>query len=299
MARARILPHLELSQDSVTWGDWWVRINGRRILAGKRVDGWDYATPITFELQPSVSTDQALASCGLTSLRDIDVVLLAESPHTGRRFTVSRNVEALAENGGVLPLELPPEQIARSVVLSAFLVLGRMMTPRDDDVAWRRGARLAQSSRETVWLEGDAPRFPTEAVAFSSVGLEGALWDLDISFTDLDESFLSTVRLLVNTEHPAADMLLDEAHPGFPNAHSVLEIDIARRLIHCLATDDALRGDLARPVWQEGSTREVLETIAETVFGSNLISITELAKGDPRRFERKLQSRFDLFGGHR
>lgn len=298
MARVRLLPHREIPPTAVTWGDWWVRINEQRMLAGKRVNGWDYATPISFELQPSVAVEAALASSGLPSASDIDVVLLAESPHTGHRFTAARNLVELSGDAGVLELVLPPDRIARSISLSACLTLSRTSPPIDDR-AWKRGARLAQSDRVTVWLEGDAPRFPTEAVAFNALGLEPALWDLDLSFTDLDESFLSTVRLLVNTDHPSAEMLLDENHPGFASARSVLELDIARRLIRTVADDEGLQADLTRPNWQEGSVREVLEQMAEGVFGSNLSAITQLFNSDQRRFERRLQHRFDFLSGAR
>lgn len=296
MARARVLPHREISSGSVVWGDWWARINGQRILAAKRVNSWDYSTPLSFELQPSVDADEALATSGLTALDEIDLVLLAECPSTGHRFTATRNLRTLSETGEVLSLDLPPDRVARFVVLTASLVLTREGRAGRDDIAWKRGARLAQSSRTTVWLEGDAPRFPTEAVSFAALGLEAALWDLDTSFTDLDESFLSTVRLLVNTGHPAHEMLLDEAHPGFSNSHSVLEIDLTRRLILRVANDDGLRADLERHSWQEGSVREVLEGISDVVLGSDLRAVTELARQNPRALERKLQSRFEIFG---
>lgn len=298
MARVRLLPHRQILASAVTWGDWWVRINDQRLLAGARVQDWDYATPLSFELQPSVDVDVALESSGLTADSDIDVVLLAESPTTGRRFTSARNLVDLAGDGGVLTLKLPPKEIARFITLSAFLVLSNTKSP-DDDTAWKRGARLAQSDRSTVWLEGDAPRFPTEAVAFSALGLEPALWDLDVSYTDLDESFLATVRLLVNTEHPSAESLLDESDPGFPAIRSVLELDIARRLILSVANDEGLRTDLSRRKWHEGSVREALEQMADGVLGSDLSSLAQLSEHDPRRFERRLQHSFDFLAGRR
>lgn len=297
MAKVRILPHLEAAGDAIIWGPWWVRINGQRKLAGKRVDNWDYATPVSFELQPSVDPELLLESTGLESLVDIDVVLLIECSSTGNRFTTTRNLASLTDaQTSIVAIEPSSAQMALSVVLTAHLVMARTTVPTSLDTAYKHGSRLASSARETVLLEGDSPRFPTEAVSFSALGLEKALWDLDISFADLSEPFLSGVRLLVNAEHPSAEMLLDDEDAGFLLAHSALELDIVRRLILRVAADEGLRDDLASSTWQDGSVRAVLEELADTFLASDLNSIVELSRHDPRRFERRLQHRFELFG---
>lgn len=295
MARLRLLPHREASEEAVVWGPWWARLNGKRIPVDERLEGWDYATPVSFELQPSIDTEQLLSSTGLPDVKLCDVVLLVECSYTTQRFLARRNLKELVDaSTNVIEVQTDSAEIARAVRLSAHIVLNTHL-PKSGSTAYRQASRLAQSPATTVWLEGDAPRFPTEALPFSALKLEPALWDLTLSFVDLDDAFLSGVRLLVNTEHPAADMLLDEEHPHFQLAQSALKVDICRQLVAYVARDPGLTEAVARHGWSEGSVGATLSAMTETFLGSDLASCIEMYRQDPRRFERRLQDGFDLF----
>lgn len=300
MTKLRILPHREISVDAIQWGSWWVRINGKRLPVEKRIDGWDYATRLVLELQPSIDPKLVLESTGLASLTDIDLVLLCECTSTGRRFMASSRLDRLmSDPSNIVILEPPPDEIAKSVKLSAHLVLNRTIPDSTDpDTAQRRGSRLAHFPSQTVWLEGESPRFPTAAVPFSDLSMEGALWDLSISFNDLDEPFASGVRLLINTEHPSAEILLDAERPDWPLAQSALKVDIARQLFIHVSQEESLNRRLDPPSWPEGSVGASLASMAEVFLGSDLASSIEMVRADTRRFERRLQERLDLFRSH-
>jgi hypothetical protein len=255
--------------------------------------GWDYASELIFELQPSFDLEMIGAQTGLSDPRLMDVVLLADCSATGARFSTSRQLmDVLQSDSNLITLEPTSGEFADSIRLSAHLALNR--TVAVDDSQFRVGSRLAWSDVLTVRLEGDSPRFPTEAVPFSALSLDDAAWTLQISFTDLHESFMGGVRLLINTEHPAADSLLDPTTPGWSVTQSVLRTDIARQLIVHVAFEEF---DLSEHTWPEDSVRDVLENLTDLFLGSDLASTARLARSDYARFERRLQSRFDLLRG--
>lgn len=295
MAGMRILPHREADPAAVHWGPWWIHLNGSRELADEMVTGWDYSTPISFELQPSADEELFLESTGLNSLRQCDVVAICECVTTGYRFEARRSLADLIISADkILAIEPPLGTLAHKVTLFATIVLAQSAPASVDDIASSRGARLAASSRHNVSLEGAGARFPTEAVNFSSLGFPSALWSLHCDFSDAEEPFTSSVRLLINTEHARSDALLDPTHTDHRLLSSALEVDIVRRLVRAAAREDVqFRG---KQSWHEGSTGAALENLADLYFGRTLHELITLRRADPDAYERTLQARMNLFG---
>lgn len=297
MTKVRILPHRTAASDAVHWGAWWVRMGGKRLPVEDRLKGWDYATAVTFELQPTVDLELLMASTGIQDPSAFELLALLDCPATNQRFIARRMVEQTEDDeSNILALEPPPGEIADVVRLSAHVVLARSLPESTDGAATRVGSRLGQTHVHTLRLEGEASRFPTEAVAFSAIGLESAAWTMQCKFTDLDDSFLGGVRLLVNTEHPASELLLDSEAVEARAAQSMLRMDVARQLLLHVALDPNLIVDTRRE-WPEGSVRYVLETMTDLFLGMNLATTLEFARGDLVGFERRLQDRFELLKG--
>lgn len=298
MAQARILPHREADPESVEWGSWWVHINGDRQVAGPIIDGWDYSTPASFELQPSVVEDLFLTSTGQPSLWNCDVVALVECPSTGYRFSGRRSLAELATGSEKLVVVEPPlGSIAEKVILSAQIVVARDSTPPADDVAHRRGAKLLGSARHALQLEGSGARFPTDAVPFSQMRYPAALWTVHADFADPEEPFNAAVRLFINTEHPRAQALVDTTHPEHELLSSALETDLVRQLLRAAAEQQER---FERPQsWPEGSVGAALESMSGLFFGDSLSKLIAMQRMDPPAFDRLLHSRMNLFGGRK
>lgn len=297
MANVKVLPHRIADPAAVDWGTWWLRVNGDRRPSEQLLDGWDYSTPLTFEVQASIDAVDFLESTGLDELADCEIVALVECPTTGYRFEARRSLADLANAADkLLVVEPPLGTLAVKVLLSQFIVLSRSITPSADDVAWQRGARLASGPSRSVTLEGSAARFPTEAVAFSTLRFPEALWSLQSSWLDAEDAFTASIRLFVNTEHPRAEALLDTAHPEHGLVHSALELDIVRQLLVRAQADREQFRDSQRP-WPEGSTGAALENLTDLFFGTAVYEMLTLQRTDPETFERMLQARLDLFGG--
>jgi hypothetical protein len=124
------------------------------------------------------------------------------------------------------------------------------------------------------------------------LGLEDAPWTLQLRFDDLTESFMGGVRQLINSDHPAAELLLDEELPGATLAQSVLRMDVARQLLLHVALDPAYGTDEVG--WPEGSVGAALQAMSKLYLSSDLTPVLQLARSDLVTFERQVQSGFGL-----
>lgn len=188
----------------------------------------------------------------------------------------------------------PPGVLAERVRLSAHVVLNRTL-PAVGNRAVRQSSRLAESPVRIVVLEGDLHRFPTETVSFAALRLEPAAWAVRLEYGSLSDSFVGSVRLLLNADHPAAEVLLDVSEERGGVLHSVLRIDVARQLLMTVAADEFLDlADMDSSTAEEGSLRAGLEALTATFLSMDLQSAIDMARRDPARFERNLQVGFEF-----
>jgi hypothetical protein len=292
---SRLLPHMSVRGDAVQWGNWWVELDGRRELVSDRLKGWDYSSQARFEIQPTVDVASALRSAGIADSKDVALLGLLDCRATGERF-VAQIALSDVETGGsnLLALEPPAGSLADAIELSAHLVFTGVSEPNVDGRAWRPSSRLASSSLTRLRLEGDGARFPTEGVAFSVLGLDAAAWTLQFTPEDLADSFLGHVRLLLNTEHPAAALLLASDGAVTGALHSVLTVDVSRQMFSSVAHGDF---ELDPSSWSDGSVGHTLDKLAQEALSMDLGSVVTMARRDPLLLDRKLQVGFDFLRG--
>jgi len=289
MAKLRLLPHRTADPTSVNFDDWWIERDGARIPLPDLLRGWDYASKETVGLTVTIDGALFLSSTGLQSLDDVEVLLLADCKDSqiriSSRHSLKGDTQALDR---VFELDLPAEQLAGSISLSALIVLARTNPQMGGRVARLRGARLISSKPKVVALEGESSRFPTEPVAFSHLHLPRAPWTLHITYEDLEASFMGGVRLLVNTEHPVGRMLLDGATAD--RVSGIAMADVIRLLV-AVASDSS--EDLASADHEEGSVAFVLENMCEFYLGRDLPAAIRLYKAEPLQFDRILHERVE------
>src|SRR5690349_5299139 len=108
MARARLMPHQTADPASITWGAWWVRLNGHRALVDETLAGWDYAADLQFELQPTFDWSTIASQTGVGDPNDVAVVMLLDCPSTGTRLSAARTVaELLSSETNMLTMDAP------------------------------------------------------------------------------------------------------------------------------------------------------------------------------------------------
>lgn len=291
MAKARLYPHQVADLDSITFGDWWIERNGGRTPIQDSLAGWDYASEELVGTSLSIDEDRLLGSTGLRSLDDLELLLMADCSAAQRRV-VARH--ALSGRGALrdaaFELRLPAGELAVSIRLTSQVVLARDLIGTDRRVASVRGARIASSKAQTLNLEGEASRFPTDPVAFSEMGLPTAPWTLHLSFEDLNTSFMGGVRLLVNTEHHVGRMLLDNTAASRVSGLAMADI---LRLLIASAADYSGRAEEVE--FEEGSVGQVIESMCTFFLRQGLTATLELYQRDPIHFDRVLHDRIKPF----
>lgn len=288
MAKVRILPHRSASEHSVTWGKWWYSLGSEeRYDLEDLVTGWDYATPLQFGTRFSINTAELMSSTGLEP-SSVNVVIMADCNAVHQRF-VSRT-EITNEREGII--SLPPGAVAQEVKLSAHLVLGSAPLRAGRRVANEVGARLGSSPTVRAILEGDASRFPTEILRFSETNYGNAPWTLTTYFEDLNDSFMGTIRLLVNSEHPLGLSVIQTNSPSIAASLMRLEVtrgligEIAHRNFHTLSAQ-----------WEEGSVGAVMDALCQFHLGLGMAKSVHFYADDPVGFDRLLHSRLPTVGG--
>lgn len=289
MTRLRLYPHRMADAGSVSWHSWWIERDGSRSALSAALTGWDYASEETVGISVDLNEEALLKSTGLSSVDELEILAMADCPMIQQRF-VAQEPLAGYQSGTTIDtqLRLPRGHVAGSISLSAHLVLARTSQPRDDQVAYMRGARIHSSVPFTVRLEGTGGRFPTEAVPFSELGWGNAPWSIVCAYDQLSDSFMGGIRLLINTEHPIGRLSLEATAP--PWVGRMLRMELIRLLI-AEAADQVEAAD--ESAFEEGSVGLVLEQMCGFFLGRSLKAAVHIYRDDPAYFERLLHDRLD------
>lgn len=293
MGKLRLYPHRMAHANSVSWHDWWIDRDGDRSALPSVLTGWDYASEETVGIAVDLDEEAVLLSTGLSSIGVLEVLAMADCPSIQQRF-VARQPLAGRKNGTTIEaqLVLPRGRVADIVRLSAHLVLARTLQPRDDQVAYLHGARMHSSDTFSVRLEGNAGRFPTEAVPFSELGFGNAPWSIACAFDQLSDNFMGGTRLLINTEHPVGQLSLEPNAPAWVGR--MLRMDLVRLLIAQVASQVEEADESS---FEEGSVWQVLNKMCRFILGSGLKTAVTVYQDDPAYFERQLHDRLDPLTG--
>jgi len=293
MAALRLLPHRVADARSVSWHRWWTERDGDRIELSALLAGWDYASRTTVGISVNLDEDALLASTGLDSMDDLEVLAMADCRLAQQRLVATKPLRGHQRGSTAhVTVQLPPGQVAGDVRLSAHLVLARSTPEREYGVAFLRGSRIGSSEPFTLRLEGDSGRFPTEPVRFSELGLGNAPWTVLTAYDELSDGFLGGIRLLVNLEHPVGLLALNPKAAS--RVSGLLHADVIRLLIASVAARGESTGESFH---DEGSVGQVLETICQGFLNMSLRTATRLYKEDPARFDLVLHDHLDPLAG--
>ena len=285
MSGTRILPYRSLAVDSLRPA-WWYERAGTRQPLPDLLPGWDYAQEELLGATLEVVRSEIEDGTGLTSLESVALVLIVDCPSLLRRFAAEQRLGNADEQQVELTIAVPPGEAANKLELTAHLVLV-------DDLAvapgraFRKASRLGSSQTRRLILEGEASRFPTEAISFSSIGLERAPWTVRVTMDGLNDSFMGAVRLLVNEDHELGQGLLEPAVD--PNLANRLKFDVMRTLIAEAARWDAE----SFSGFEEDSVGAVLTSMCELFFARSLVEAAKLYSEEPAKFDRMLYSAVD------
>lgn len=291
MATLRIYPHRTASPDHADV-QWWLERDGQRFSCPDVLPGWDYDSPLTIGMTLSIDGDEVLASTGLTQLEALAGVLQIECRSAQVRFMDRASFGGSDGNRIEIRRTVPAGSVANSLTFRAHVVLGenRELHAAAPRVAARKGARLISLPPHTVVIEGDAGRFPTEAVSFTALGLKDAPWTISLTHEDMGDSFMGAVRLLLNSDHPVTkQILVGEDHDRFSDA---MTADLIRLLVA------GLRNELVAPghLESEDSLASVMDSMCGTYLNCSFEEARSLFAGDPIAFDALVQQKINPLG---
>lgn len=291
MAKTRLYPHRVASESSILWQSWWLEDSAGIRELPSQLKGWDYSTSFSLRTSIQVVDDEFRESTGLGSDAEIELVMVAESTATGQRLLSRAPFQVTSSHGStrvVASLEVPSGRVAGTLKVYAVVVLGSASRSFQDRVANQPGARLAQSPQQSLALEDSSSRFPTDALDFKQIGFPEAPWTLLTTFVDLHDSFMATVRLLINTESIAGKAALDPERGE--KVADAIRADIIRLLVAYIAGNLELS---EHEEFEEDTVGLVVDTMTRSVLGQSLYVSCSQYKENPARFELLLADRIN------
>ncbi len=272
---------------------WLIEIDGRVERLPKRLDDWDYATPI------DIHRDLAIARRGILNTIDagpeasLAVSVLVETTNTRIRRQVAQ--VQCAEDIVSIGARVSPNELGGVLSIRTLLTIATP-DPRGPLSPSRPGSILWSDNHKLV-LEGAASRFPLELVSFEKTGNPTkAPWRIDFYDSDLEVPAVSAVRVLVNSDHQRARQMAENPEKNGETrilAES-LESDIARRMLSlAVENSDLLDGS----EFPSGSLGEALGYFVQAHFPlENMTSLRSTYGSDPGRLEAEMLGSLQSFG---
>lgn len=294
MPRLEILPHRTAPRSAWRRAGWTVEVDdgGPQPVSGE-LEGWDYASTMKLRTRTVVDVDRVHEACRTSEDAEFQLVCVWDCQSSGiRRVGARHTLVRSGEQEIISELTIPPGLVAERIRVERQLILTRPGEDPGDfapDVAgaivlWERGDEWI-----SIALEGSGGRFPVEVVDFSAQGRPGASWWLDVSYTDLDDSFLGAVRLYLNDGHPAIRALLEDPSSDQARATlSVIQWDATRKLLLRLVPALVEQGRESRQM-EEGSVGEVVGRMCRSLLRRDPASVRTMIDRDEDRFELVVQ----------
>ncbi|OAH63798.1 hypothetical protein [Dietzia cinnamea] len=280
MAHFRVLPHRVASAASIKVEQWWYRLGDGEISdLPELVPGWDYNTHTVVGVDVEINTEELTSSTGLP-IEAIELVITLDCPAVSERFLEK---SAILDGPQSLAVEIPSGRAADSFIATAHLVAKSTEPLQQSPASVRSGARLFTSEPQRAQLEGSGGRFPVEVCGFSSIGFESAPWTLVSDFEELSDSFMGSIRLFVNSEHPLGALAAKPAQNA--TAARLMQIDTMRLLIAEIARSGMYESHAS---WPDGSVSYVVDSMCSAYFNRELSTMIQLLSVDPAAFERLL-----------
>lgn len=287
MSRVILFPHRQADEGSLEVQGWWLERRGSRVPLPRHLDDWDYQKDEVVGVTLRIDGDLLLRSSAQKNLRDLELFFIADCAGAQRRL-VERYPLHTVEQDDVLTcvMTLPPRVLAGSIKFRVLIALAHSRPDDRSGAAHDRGARILTVRGPEMFLEGEASRFPVEAVPFSTLGLDDIPWTLDLEIDDFGKSFMGSVRLFVNTENPVGRMLLEDSMTG--KIAKIVMADVLRLLV---ATAAASLPDVQISLHEEGSVAHAIDSMCHSFLDRSVVQAVTAFREDPVYFERLIQAR--------
>ena len=299
MIRTISVPYLQaITTPDVT--EWNVEIRDAKQAMSGTLPSWDYQTPVIFTSSVTIDIDCLRKETRVAEDAEIAATVLYNSSTTNRQGL--GDLTRISAGGDYqIRLKIDPSTVGGDLTLSRMIVITKPGTTNSLLVPNRRGALIwKEPARDCkgVSLEGDAARFPSEAIDFSKAeGFdENAAWKLDMDSSDWSVSAHSVLRLYLNNrKSDIKNLISGNKSEASSLIGLVMRWDVGRTMVNRAISDDDFRnkwGDFA-----ENSIGHAVQSLIERNFPAVSVDELKAQKTDyPENFEMRLQHVFKVIG---
>jgi hypothetical protein len=295
MAHADTPPYLVPSDGAVVAKPWFMRAgDGVQPLPAVLPD-WDYATVISIERVLEVDVDAIRQGTQSGSDAGFGLLVSAESSSTRVRKILSNT--SLGAGGEMrLSLRIDPEATGGSLALETLIYV--MDPDPTSPLSPSRAGAVLWKDVNRVRLEADAARLPVRITDFRAAGYpQNAPWLIEIDDSDLDVPASSAVHVYINSSHVLATAMAvrPDASELSTLLADVLELEMARRLLQVVVTNDDFDGESA---YSSGSLGESLGYLMAVHFpNQSAASLKASQQLEPWTLDSHLASSLEVFSG--
>lgn len=226
-------PFRTAKNEHVEFSGWFFPADGEPSPLPDELEVWDYQTTIQLTSRIDVNLPDLLSWCNLGAESRIGCLVTAKSSKTTVDLAVSLVELRPAESQSVaLSATIPGLELGgRLTIATSLVVLDSqplaLVSPRQPgSVLW--------SARDHTHLQGVGSQFPTYAESFNEryPDFKEASWFLHMDTTDLDASFLSSVRLILNADKPQIRKLLQGGKDSTTQLlRRTIDTDVTRQIV--------------------------------------------------------------------
>jgi hypothetical protein len=294
--KVAVPPFLVPSPGSITLDGWYLQIEEENVPMPEELEHWDYQTRMVLSAFLTLNENVILKECHLGPESYLGILVTASAEATSTEIVLAQVEVPVGWNGArALTIEVPGQHFARRLTITSQVVV--TAAEPEDELAPSRPGSILWSSAQKTHLQGMGAQFPTYAEDFEvtrpKIGHAG--WLVDIDTSDPHASFLSNVKLVLNSGRPEIQRLLKGARdPSTLQLLRILDVDVTRRIASAgLSMPEVLTAD---PDFDDlsvaGGLRASLSLLWPDVPIENLAH--EL-RNDPGAFEARVQENRELF----
>lgn len=262
--------------------------SGIEVSGGQAIPDWDYFTNLSVHWPTTVDLSGLLDDCTLTADARILGLVTWHASGTGMRGMGPTSVLSTGEN--LFTADVPGDEAGGVLHLGLRVVLAETDQHAGPLAPRRPGSILWQTTTRVV-LEGAGSRFPVVQLSFAKAGIADgrrALWYLNCG-NDLEASDTGSLRLYLNTDHPAVQSMISS--PSGDDSKVLAELirgDLARQMVlHALNHDDL---DLDAG-YEQGTLGDMLVNLLRRCFPTRTLhDLRGDRDTDAGEFEARIQA---------
>lgn len=295
MAVIQRLPYLTPSAEHIDIEEWHLLKSEDVVPLTDLLPHWDPALNIRAIVNVNLDLEGIYQDCRLDSDAVLRLAAIWESPGTvlkGRGEFVDLQIHRSPEQIQ-LSVDVEGVRLARRLDLSVNLVLlqsGAVIQPFAPKII---GSILAQKT-QSVLLEGEGARFPTEVIDFTGTHYPSdAGWALYWDPDNLDWTISGEVRLYINARHERIVRAVSDNSPEDYGIRETVRFDLARALIYgALNSPEFVE---APDVYKPGTIGAAVRNMLRLYFPDTPFSQLKANSQQPQSFDPKLQDRLRAF----